>query len=341
MRNANIDLIRGISVIIVFLYHAKILQAGHIGVDIFFVISGYLITTSIVNTNLSFHDIKIFYQKRVFRLFPPLLILFPFVFLGSLMIVADSEILNILRNGIFALIFASNVYGLIYDGYFSISSDYNPFRHMWSLSIEEQFYIAIIPLLFIFKNYKYGSVMIYSIFLLFFVTTPFFFYLDKSIELIYLSTFTRGWELCVGVVCAINVKFVRIYMRKITPSFIWVYLLIILLTSFVGVGPEMKYFWFGQSIVIVFLTAYFITCSSIYVNSFALKLVSNIGIVSYGFYVYHYPMLVFSRWLWGVLSYYEIFAIFIFTLLLSYTSHRYLEIPFQTKIGDRILKQKP
>ena len=335
MRNSSIDLMRGLSVIVVFLYHARILQAGHIGVDIFFVISGYIITSSISNMNFNMESIKIFYIKRIFRLTPPLLILFPIVLLGSLMVVSDSEIRNIFRNGIFSLLFMANIYGLIYDGYFSMSSEYNPFRHMWSLSIEEQFYIIIIPLIFLYKKFIDKKLVAIIFLLPIFLMTPFLFYFNQSIDLIYLSTITRGWELCIGVVFALNIKLLRTYTREISSNYLIIYIAIIIFISYQGFGPDMGYYWYVQSVFIAVLTMFFISTKFLVFNLVVLKLIAKLGILSYGFYVYHYPLLVFSRWIFGTLNLYQIFVIFTLTLFVSFISYKYIETPLQIKKTDQ------
>ena len=160
----EIDGLRAIAVVAVIFYHAKISILGHetfkggfIGVDIFFVISGYLITSIILKelvTTGSF-SFKHFYERRIRRILPALL----FVMLVSLpfawMYLLPSSLIDFLKSILYSLGFSSNFY--FWDTgqqYAAVSGLFKPFLHTWSLSVEEQFYILFpIVLVITFKYF--------------------------------------------------------------------------------------------------------------------------------------------------------------------------------------------
>ena len=161
----EIDGLRAIAVIAVIFYHAQITFFGHnffnggfIGVDIFFVISGYLITSLILNeleTTGKFSFIY-FYERRARRLLPVLFL----VMLASLpvawMYLLPDAFIDFSKSVLSSLVFSSNIY-FLYDGlqYATESALLKPFLHTWSLSVEEQFYITFPFLLFlIFKFFR-------------------------------------------------------------------------------------------------------------------------------------------------------------------------------------------
>ena len=159
----EIDGLRALSVVAVIIYHAKInlfgfeiIPGGFIGVDVFLVISGYLITSIIIKeinktSNFSFSN---FYERRIRRIIPALLFVMILQFPLAWYFLLPQEFIEYSRSIIYSLSFISNYFfyysGQIYD---STDSLLSPFIHTWSLSVEEQFYI-IFPLIF-FVSFKF------------------------------------------------------------------------------------------------------------------------------------------------------------------------------------------
>jgi peptidoglycan/LPS O-acetylase OafA/YrhL len=149
-RVAFIDGLRAIAVLAVVAYHAGVpgFSGGFVGVDVFFVISGYLIINHIVTEmaagTFSFAQ---FYARRTLRLFPPLFIVIAATtFAASIILVSPYEWEWFSLSGVTSALFASNIYFLAKQGYFDIDAFEKPLLHVWSLSVEEQFYL-IVPLL--------------------------------------------------------------------------------------------------------------------------------------------------------------------------------------------------
>src|SRR6056300_504120 len=208
----EIDGLRAIAVGAVILYHAqitvldeKIFKGGFIGVDIFFVISGYLITSIILKelvTTGSF-SFKNFYERRVRRILPALL----FVMLVSLpfawMYLLPGSFIDFSKSILYSLGFSSNFYfwfsGEVYS---AESSLLKPFLHTWSLSVEEQFYILFpIVLLFTFKYFK--NYLIHILILGFIISLGLADWGSRNYPSFNFYVLpTRGWELLAGSILA-------------------------------------------------------------------------------------------------------------------------------------------
>jgi peptidoglycan/LPS O-acetylase OafA/YrhL len=156
---AEIDGLRAIAVISVIIYHLNTnwLPGGFLGVDIFFVISGFLITGIIINeiqeNRFSFKD---FYTRRIKRVYPAFIVVMALVsFVASALFIYND--FNQLRKTIeLAAVFSSNFYLGFKQGYFDLNATENPVLHIWSLAVEEQYYL-IFPLFLLFVYKKAGN----------------------------------------------------------------------------------------------------------------------------------------------------------------------------------------
>ena len=148
----DIDGLRALAVISVILFHINpnYMPSGFLGVDIFFVISGFLIT-SIIYREMAEETFTFanFYNRRIKRILP---IFFVVLIIGLLVVwwlFLERDFHSITKSAISAVFFLSNLYFSRDGGYFDISSEEKPFNHIWSLSVEEQFYF-IFPLVLLF-----------------------------------------------------------------------------------------------------------------------------------------------------------------------------------------------
>ncbi|WP_447313753.1 acyltransferase family protein [Klebsiella michiganensis] len=142
----DIDGLRCVAVMSVLLYHAfpTLFRSGYVGVDIFFVISGFLITT-ILRKEIRGGTFSVlsFYKKRIRRIYPALIITLLGVVFLSWFLLSTSEFRITLKHVIFSSLFSENFLLWSQDGYFDKASIFKPTLHIWSLSIEEQFYIFL------------------------------------------------------------------------------------------------------------------------------------------------------------------------------------------------------
>ena len=208
----EIDGLRAIAVLAVILYHAEItilnfkpFKGGFIGVDVFFVISGYLITSIILKEliNTGSFSFKLFYQRRIRRIIPALL----FVMLVSIpfarVYLLPSNFIDYAKSIFYSLGFGSNFY-FFFSG--QIYGDTNgllkPFLHTWSLSVEEQFYILFPIILLLFFKY-FRNFIIYIFFLGFFISLGLAEWGSKNYPAFNFYILpTRGWELLAGSIIA-------------------------------------------------------------------------------------------------------------------------------------------
>ena len=197
--------LRAISVLSVFFFHLNLeyFKNGYLGVDIFFLISGYVITQSLYknwNGN-KLHTILKFYVKRFKRVYPNLIFILVFVSLIFLLIVPLEHFLINLKNVFYSLFGFSNI------AYYLGGNDYfkdigNPFLHTWSLGVETQIYI-IFPFLFLFiisfKKTRNDDIYLYTLSLILFLSFFLFVYLfDKNKSLVFYFSIFRLWEFLLG-----------------------------------------------------------------------------------------------------------------------------------------------
>ena len=157
-RRYDIDTLRGISVISVIIFHinSTFFPNGYLGVDLFFVISGYVITKSILesfkNKTFSFSN---FYLKRARRILPTLLFVLLISVTAAVIILLTADLKKFSESLISSLGFVSNFYFWLTGGYFSTNDQLKPLLHLWSLSVEEQFYLFFpIFLYFLYKIFN-------------------------------------------------------------------------------------------------------------------------------------------------------------------------------------------
>lgn len=202
----EIDGLRAVSILLVIVFHAfpKRLTGGFVGVDVFFVISGYLISRIILDgiANNRFSIIE-FYYRRILRIFPALIVVILVVNLLGLLILLPDELANLGKHTIAASMFFSNF--LLYSevDYFDASSYVKPLRHLWSLGIEEQFYI-LWPMILVglSKFRKNGYLFIYLLLIVSFGLNIWLVNGNKY-SADFLMPFSRFWELMIGAILAL------------------------------------------------------------------------------------------------------------------------------------------
>ena len=148
----EIDGLRAVAVVAVVLYHAgaSAFSGGYVGVDVFFVISGYLITSILVSDlDQKRFSIWYFYERRVRRILPALFVVLLFCWIGSWLWMTPAQSIDSARTIIATVLFSSNVYFWLVSDYFAPDTALNPLLHTWSLAVEEQFYLLFPAFLWI------------------------------------------------------------------------------------------------------------------------------------------------------------------------------------------------
>jgi|TARA_B100001057_G_scaffold489693_1_gene576430 peptidoglycan/LPS O-acetylase OafA/YrhL len=340
----EIDGLRAIAVGAVILYHAQItilgyqpFRGGFIGVDIFFVISGYLITSIILKeliTTGSF-SFKHFYERRIRRILPVLL----FVMLVSLpfawIYLLPSSFEDFSKSIIYSLGFGSNFY-FHYSGqqYGALSGLLKPFLHTWSLSVEEQFYI-LFPI-FLIVTFKYFRKYLIHILILGFIISlgladwgsrnypSFNFYVLPS----------RGWELLAGSILAyFEVIFGHRSKNKTLNLILPIIGLFLIGHSILFFKDEMFHpsFYTLSPIIGVCLIIWFSSKNELITKILSTKLFVGIGLISYSLYLWHYPIFAFVRLIGFAEGVINKIIIGLIILILSIISYYLIEKPFRNK----------
>lgn len=341
----EIDGLRALAIFLVFGYHIfenetltlfglTLFSGGFIGVDIFFVISGYLITLIIVNEyeRKQFNFFS-FMFRRIRRIVPALLLLSFFILLSGIFILLPMNLIDISYSFLSLSIFFSNIYFFVSGKNYSALEQFpQPFIHTWSLSVEWQFYL-IFPLflLFIISKIKKRFFFIYAFIFIFFILAIFLNYIDQPLS--FFLIFSRIWEFFVGVLIALLPQ-KRTYKRKYL-FYSLVGLLIILLYSF-GYDKSINHPSFFTIFPIFgsyLLLRYFHNLNPI-TNLFKLPLVRYFGLSSYSIYLYHYPLISFTRIIFDKNDT-NFFLIGLLLLLLifflSFISYEFIEKPFRNR----------
>lgn len=297
----EIDGLRSVAVIPVILYHMgfSLFSKGFLGVDIFFVISGFLIGGILLRQleetgTISFRD---FYERRVRRIFPALAIMMPVVFGIAWLVLAPNEFKNFTQSALFANFSLSNNYFLNSVSYFDPGTEKLPLIHTWSLAVEEQFYIIFPLLLWAFQRlrFKQGQVIlgISTLFATSFILRSVTVISDSS-SAFYLLQF-RAWELLAGVLAFFAKKHLQT-RPWLANSLSSVGFILILISLFVDLDTI---FWAGSSeFTAVLGSALFVAYAS--TSDLVGRLLSwkpfvGIGLISYSLYLWHQPIFALVR----------------------------------------------
>ncbi len=324
----DINALRAISVIGVLLFHYKVsfFDGGFAGVDVFFVISGYLMSKIIINGlehgNFSLTD---FYGRRLKRIVPALLaLIFALTLVGFFIYFPDSYQLNE-RNAASSILFISNFMYWQSAGYFADASDTNILLHTWSLSAEWQFYL-IYPVVLLFANkfLKNRTQYIYTfmvVILIGYLGAIYYTTIDKEGSFFLLHT--RAWEMMLGGLAFLGenlAKSIHITVRKLVA--IAGYITIFACFYFLNSNLD----WPGFSTAIPVVAAFFIIAANC--NDFKLLkfgVVQGIGKISYSLYLWHWPVYVIAQYLGFTLNTTAVIALTAISFVLGYLSYRFIE----------------
>lgn len=333
----DIDGLRAIAVLGVIIYHfdilfysKKVFPGGFVGVDIFFVISGFLITRIISNkikTN-SFSVLE-FYVKRIRRIVPLLFFIIMISILFFYPLLYNHSFEEYIKSLISAVLFSSNLFFYLQDSYWAESSSLKPFLHTWSLGLEEQFYIFYpLFLMYLYKNNFDKIKVLFSLAIISFLAILSFEFIDK--EAIFYLIFFRIWEFIIGgsIIFINNCKSNRL-MNEFFSSLGLLFILI----SFLFFYPkEANYYKLILPVVGTYFILFFHSEDTLTYRFLSNKVFVFIGLISYSMYLWHQPIIVYFRLeSLETLTFVNKIYIFIFIFILSYFSWKFIEQPFRNK----------
>lgn len=329
----DIDGLRAIAVLLVLFYHVfpNSIKGGFIGVDIFFVISGYLISGIILNAlNENRFSFKDFFFRRIKRIYPVLmLVLFTSYTLGWFFLM-PKEFKELNKHILGGVGFVANFTLWQDSGYFDSLPELKPLMHLWSLGIEEQFYLVWPLSLFIFWKFHSRFVLIFG----FAITLSFIaniFFIKTNPEAVFYFPFTRFWELMIGSLLALLGLKKKIELTKINENILSIlgFVFILIATTKLNKHSSFPGWW---AILPTIGSAFIIQGKNSWLNKNILsnKFAVWIGLISYPLYLWHWLIISFTYYVIGDLPYkLDRIGIIVLSFLLSWVSFRFIESPIR------------
>ena len=340
----EVDGLRAVAIVPVLLFHAGLsaFAGGFFGVDVFFVISGYLITAQLASSDKSgFALLGNFYHRRIRRLFPAIAIVSAVTAVIAYLIMTPSQLRPLFSSFTSTQVFLQNIYLWQNSGYWDQSLETSPLMHTWSLAVEEQFYL-IFPLLFVAKSMRNAKSVLVGVAITIFVLS-FLGALTRfgtsSTGAFFLLPY-RAWELMAGAIVALysvnDKRFFKTkpYFSRLISNFGMTIIIIAII-----LGDESTRHPGLLTLLPVVGTALLIgfgrepSLTSRLLNN---KLLVAIGKLSYGLYLWHFPILALWRIDKGTeLDGVETTAAMVLTFACSYLMWKFAETPFRDRVRTR------
>jgi peptidoglycan/LPS O-acetylase OafA/YrhL len=331
---SDIQGLRALAVLAVVIFHISPhrLPGGYLGVDIFFVISGYLIIGFICrDLKLNQFSFIGFYAKRFKRLFPALFVTCLVSALFSYIYLLPQEFASFIKSLIATLTYVSNFYFYSQTDYFDESLKLAPLLHTWSLSVEEQFYFLFPPLLYlIFRLFRNKNILILSILgIASFVLSEWLLHINSSLS--FFISPSRFWQFIVGGILALQIN--KIPINPIASN---------ISGGFGIIGLTISFFLYTESTLfpginalvptlLTLLVLYAGNIDSFYTRVMSIKPNIAIGDASYSIYLWHWPLIVFYKLALDITvsTAFHNFMLLFLSLILGFCSYRLIETPFK------------
>jgi len=326
----HIQFLRAISVLFVFFYHLELelFKFGYLGVDIFFVISGFVITSrlyeELINTSkINFYS---FYSRRIKRIFPVLFFIISIVLIFIIFFQPLDLLIGNITVYIFTILGLSNFYYLFSKKDYFDNVFEDVFGHTWSLGVEEQFYIIFPFFLYIlYKIFSKKNNQIFFLLIIILSGVYLTFKFSENLQLIFYSPIFRFWEFLLGCfIFIINKKF------KVKNS-------ILSSVSFIILTSLLLFNLYSNNFVAIFISTLLASAFILFYDKknkflylFENKYFVKLGNISYSFYLWHLPIIYFYD-LYFENSIIKIPFIFFLTILLSTFSYIFIENRFRYK----------
>ncbi|WP_247522025.1 acyltransferase family protein [Bradyrhizobium sp. 190] len=333
----DVDGLRAIAVMLVLNFHAfpDAMPGGFIGVDVFFVISGFLITGIITRElELGRFSLVEFYNRRIRRIFPALIVVLAATLVLGWFWMLPAALVQLGSDSFASAAFLANIALWLQSGYFDVESAKKPLLHLWSLGIEEQFYLFWPLLLMLAIRLRMSTIAMAAMlgiasFLLNVALIG-----SNPIATFYLP-FTRAFELLTGAVLAcgwINVK----HSSAASSWRAWIGVALIAVAA--GFLDSHRAFPGWWAVLPVAGTALLLSAPAAWVNRVVLARPAMvwIGLISYPLYLWHWPLLVFAGMIkFAPLTLLERQLILLASVLLAWATYRFVETPFRFGMPSR------
>ncbi|WP_077068556.1 acyltransferase family protein [Pseudomonas capeferrum] len=286
----DIQVLRGLAVLFVVLEHLAIpgFHYGYLGVDIFFVISGFLIT-SIVSRGLARDkfSFKEFYLRRAKRLLPASFVTILATIIAAKLFLPPMQIESLKQQIIGALTFSTNFVLLSQAGYFDLESATKPLLHMWSLAVEEQFYFFV-PALLAFTPARHWRKILVVLAIASFVGCLYLSLSNQSAAFYLLPT--RAWELLIGSIASMLVHSASV--KNVTSKLAIPAFAVLLASPFFNSGLSHPGL---DAVVVCFATAIVLLANHRLINSKVWSPIEKAGDISYSLYLVHWPIIAIAN----------------------------------------------
>lgn len=329
-----IDGLRAVAVSLVVLFHFQLLtiENGFLGVDIFFVISGFVITNMIRRSREIYkYNIEQFWRRRILRIIPALYFATLSAIIVSSVVFLPEEFLQSTKSALASILFSANLYFNTRLNYFDFDNDYSLFLHHWSLSVEEQFYIffpIFISLLYRFWNIRFyimGLTITASVF------CYFWFYQGNQMDAFYLLP-ARGWEFLIGSTIAFLPR--GTFLTKWQAYILAIAGLLLIGVAVVEVLPSVR--WGQPELLCAVIGTALVIYSCLFgprtliQTILSVRIIRFVGLISFSLYLVHWPIFVFAQYIVvEPLSPIARAALLVPTATLAWLNWRIIEVPFR------------
>ena len=334
----DIDGLRAVAVLSVVIFHAfpEYLGGGFIGVDVFFVISGFLITSLILREQKEERfSLRHFYARRIRRIFPALSLVLGFGLVAGWICLNFMEYKQLTKHTGSSAIFITNFMLLREAGYFDNAADTKPMLHLWSLAIEEQFYLAWPLVLMFFKRLTRWLFPVLVVLLLSSLTYSLSLVFKGDLEHDFYSPLSRSWELLLGASLAFGVSRQAAIPTAWRNMAGWVgFVLIFMSACFLDKSMPFPGYWALPPTLGAALILFAGMQSNVNRVLLASRPLVAIGLISYPLYLWHWPLLSFARILESQTPGPELrLVLVLLSFILAWGTYRFIEKPI--RFSDR------
>lgn len=327
-KRADIQGLRALAVLAVVVFHAGhgLLPGGFTGVDVFFVLSGFLITQVLLRPmKAGRFSIADFYRRRIRRLYPALFAMLAFVLVMGLIFFPPPLLKALVKSQFFTTLYLSNFAFARESGYFDLQAELKPLLHTWSLAVEEQFYLIYPPVLY--ALYRWARPLMWPVLALLALASLYVcqINLERYPAPAFYWPISRAMELLIGALAAGVPPHVKLNARA--QSLLGGAGLAAILAGYVLIDDETPFPGLWALLPCLGTAALLLAPQGLPGRLLSVKPLVRVGDVSYSLYLWHWPLLVFARFLFPD-AVWPVIAALVLSAVLSWLSWRYIEAPF-------------